>query len=598
MKQMQGIGQLLWKLREKEGIRQKQLCMGISSLSKYARIEADQQEIDFFLIDRIMGRLGKSVERLTYILPMDVYKIYELRQEVQQKICQRKWEEAEQYLDEYEKNKRAKEPLHRQFIEQERAQIEWLRGESVELVCEHLETAILQTMPEAENQRKTGVLSAEEYKLLLFRWEVCQETEQKRAKDEIKALVEEIFRKNFEKTERVKIIPYAALLISKVIEEGENTTYIKMRTEEALEALRDEGKLLYMPEILSQYIRILEKEQSNADFIEILRQEQKCILEVEHDYNVSFENYRLFEHVIRNFEVDAELIRRTRRASKLTQESLSEDICTQETLARIENGNQQPRSEKLWQIMEKMDRNGKRIETGIQVEEYEILELKIEFSKYMHRKEYEKAEKILFEIESKIDRSEPENKQYVEVGKIQLKYHKHLGNSEELVQQLKALLEITLKFEDVYRTEYVLNRQEISVLTEIALIYWGKKDYQMALEIYHFIDDRYSDSCIKPVFHMLDWNMNIANYARALDELKYFKEAMCTCQKAVQQMLYAGKGASLGYCLMIQACIMEEEGKEVCKKYFKQNLNLLKLYKMDADYKVMKNYVEERNLLN
>ena len=560
MKQMQGIGQLLWKLREKEGIRQKQLCMGISSLSKYARIEADQQEIDFFLIDRIMGRLGKSVERLTYILPMDVYKIYELRQEVQQKICQRKWEEAEQYLDEYEKNKRAKEPLHRQFIEQERAQIAWLRGESVELVCEHLETAILQTMPEAENQRKTGVLSAEEYKLLLFRWEVCQETEQKRAKDEIKALVEEIFRKNFEKTERVK--------------------------------------LLYMPEILSQYIRILEKEQSNADFIEILRQEQKCILEVEHDYNVSFENYRLFEHVIRKFEVDAELIRRTRRASKLTQESLSEDICTQETLARIENGNQQPRSEKLWQIMEKMDRNGKRIETGIQVEEYEILELKIEFSKYMHRKEYEKAEKILFEIESKIDRSEPENKQYVEVGKIQLKYHKHLGNSEELVQQLKALLEITLKFEDVYRTEYVLNRQEISVLTEIALIYWGKKDYQMALEIYHFIDDRYSDSCIKPVFHMLDWNMNIANYARALDELKYFKEAMCTCQKAVQQMLYAGKGASLGYCLMIQACIMEEEGKEVCKKYFKQNLNLLKLYKMDADYKVMKNYVEERNLLN
>ena len=68
MKQMQGIGQLLWKLREKEGIRQKQLCMGISSLSKYARIEADQQEIDFFLIDRIMGRLGKSVERLTYIM--------------------------------------------------------------------------------------------------------------------------------------------------------------------------------------------------------------------------------------------------------------------------------------------------------------------------------------------------------------------------------------------------------------------------------------------------------------------------------------------------------------------------------------------------
>lgn len=145
---MQGIGQLLWKLREKEGIRQKQLCLGISSVSKYARIEADQQEIDFFLIDRIMGRLGKSVERLTYILPRDIYNIYELRQEIQQKICQKKWEEAKQCLLEYEKNKRAKEPLHQQFIEQEYAQIAWLRGKSVETVCEHLEKAIVQTMPE------------------------------------------------------------------------------------------------------------------------------------------------------------------------------------------------------------------------------------------------------------------------------------------------------------------------------------------------------------------------------------------------------------------------------------------------------------------
>ena len=184
-------------------------------MSKYARIEADQQEIDFFLIDRIMGRLGKSVERLTYILPRDIYDIYELRQEIQQKICQKKWEEAKQCLLEYEKNKRAKEPLHQQFIEQEYAQIAWLRGKSVETVCEHLEKAIVQTMPEAEIQRKTGILSAEEYKLLLFRWEVCFGTDRERGEKELQELVEEIFQKNFERTERVKVIPYAALLIEK-----------------------------------------------------------------------------------------------------------------------------------------------------------------------------------------------------------------------------------------------------------------------------------------------------------------------------------------------------------------------------------------------
>ena len=445
---MQGIGQLLWKLREKEGIRQKQLCLGISSVSKYARMEADQQEIDFFLIDRIMGRLGKSVERLTYILPRDIYNIYELRQEIQQKICQKKWEEAKQCLLEYEKNKRAKEPLHQQFIEQEYAQIAWLRGKSVETVCEHLEKAIVQTMPEAEIQRKTGILSAEEYKLLLFRWEVCFGTDRERGEKELQELVEEIFQKNFERTERVKVIPYAALLIEKTARDGKADTYLKLITETALENLREEGKLLYMPEILEQYAQILEKENSNAEFIGLLRQERASLLELESDYKVSFKNYRLFDHVVRNFEIDAELIRRTRNAAKLTQEGLSEDICAQETLARIENGNQKPRSGNLRQMMEKMGRSGDRIETGIQVEEYETLELKIEFSKFIHRKEYGNAEKVLSKIEEKLDCNLMKNYQYIETERVKVKYKENAEYTEQFIKQLKELLAMSLKVEN------------------------------------------------------------------------------------------------------------------------------------------------------
>lgn len=156
MEQTKGIGQLLWNLREKEGVRQTQLCKGLCSHAKYVRIEYDQQEMDFFLIDRLMGRLGKSVERLTYVLPIEVYEIYELRQEIQQNICLGKWEEAEQCLEEYQKNRKAEEPLHQQFIEQEYAQIAWLRGESAETVCEHLEKAIAQTMPGSGNAEKDG----------------------------------------------------------------------------------------------------------------------------------------------------------------------------------------------------------------------------------------------------------------------------------------------------------------------------------------------------------------------------------------------------------------------------------------------------------
>lgn len=462
---MQGIGQLLWKLREKEGIRQKQLCLGISSVSKYARIEADQQEIDFFLIDRIMGRLGKSVERLTYILPRDIYNIYELRQEIQQKICQKKWEEAKQCLLEYEKNKRAKEPLHQQFIEQE-------------------------------------------------------------------------------------------------------------------------------------YAQILEKENSNAEFIGLLRQERASLLELESDYKVSFKNYRLFDHVVRNFEIDAELIRRTRNAAKLTQEGLSEDICAQETLARIENGNQKPRSGNLRQMMEKMGRSGDRIETGIQVEEYETLELKIEFSKFIHRKEYGNAEKVLSKIEEKLDCNLMKNYQYIETERVKVKYKENAEYTEQFIKQLKELLAMSLKVEEGQKIEYVLNTEEVSILTEMALIYWGEQNYKVALEIYQFLVGQYEKSFIKPVFHILDWGMSMGNYGMALEELGYFEKAIGVCRKRIQQTLFAGKGGSLHTSLMVEACILEAQKDVKCKKYFKQDLDLLRLYKMQTNYKLMESYVKTNKIFD
>ena len=55
----------------------------------------------------------------------------------------------------------------------------------------------------------------------------------------------------------------------------------------------------------------------------------------------------------------------------------------------------------------------------------------------MHRKEYEKAEKVLSNIENRIDCSILENYQYIDFGKIQVKYQKHLSDSEKLIHELK-----------------------------------------------------------------------------------------------------------------------------------------------------------------
>ena len=92
-------------------------------------------------------------------------------------------------------------------------------------------------------------------------------------------------------------------------------------------------------------------------------------------------------------------------------------------------------------MMEKMGRSGDRIETGIQVEEYETLELKIEFSKFIHRKEYGNAEKVLSKIEEKLDCNLMKNYQYIETERVKVKYKENAEYTEQFIKQLKAINE-------------------------------------------------------------------------------------------------------------------------------------------------------------
>ena len=101
------LGGLLRRLRKEAGFSQGLLCSGLCSVSRYARIEREELEPDFFLLDRLMGRLGKSVERLEYVMPLSIYRIYERRQDIQEAILHGRLSEAENLLNLYEKEKLA-----------------------------------------------------------------------------------------------------------------------------------------------------------------------------------------------------------------------------------------------------------------------------------------------------------------------------------------------------------------------------------------------------------------------------------------------------------------------------------------------------------
>lgn len=70
-----------------------------------------------------------------------------------------------------------------------------------------------------------------------------------------------------------------------------------------------------------------------------------------------------------------EVIQICRAAKGLTQEELSNDICSTETLSRIENGRQSPRTKKYYQLLDKLEVDKDFFGGYIISDEYEAYQL-------------------------------------------------------------------------------------------------------------------------------------------------------------------------------------------------------------------------------
>ncbi|XCP84369.1 helix-turn-helix transcriptional regulator [Roseburia hominis] len=584
------LSNIIYRLRLEAGLSQQQVCQGLCSVAQFARIEQNMVPLEHFMLDRLLERLGKSAERLEYILPVEVYKIYELRCLIQQSICHNRLTKAEELLKEYERRKVAKKPLHLQFIEQERAQIAWMSGEHTETVLEHIQTAIRQSMPVEGAVRSKIALSADEMKLLLFRWEVSLGSRWERSGEEIGEMLSYIIQKGMVETEEVKVLPYLALLLGKRCDWKKEAEILEMFTRRSLSLLRSTGKLLYMPEILEQYADLLERRGRREELAEDLRRERKSLLEVEKEYGISFEKFRLFQHINRRFEIDYELIRRTRIAKGIPQEVLCEDICAQETLSRIESGRRKPRDKYVYELMKKMGRKASRINTIIMTEDYEVLELKRKYFLYLHRSEEEKAAEVLEKIEQKLDTSVPENEQFILGEQIKIQYGRKKISGREGLAALDKVLKMTVDWELCDEGKMYFTAEEHDILNEMGAIL-ENQDRKKATKIFEMQIKSMENSRVKEIFHILEWESAMGNLGTNLEEQGQIEEAILISKNRIEVAMDAGKGNGIGRALITMASAMDQKNDAGCTVYYFLGLDLLKLYKMEKRYQLVREYL-------
>lgn len=590
-----GIGTILRKLRENAKATQAELCEGICSVSEFARIEMDTLMPGYFELDRFFGRLGKSTEYLEYVLPLEIYELYELQYLIQVAICHQEFEKAEELLKEYEVKKQADKPIHRQFIMQERAQLAWRREKEAEVVLGYLDEAIRQTIRRIPFEEKHILLSAEEVKLLVFRMEVDKSVDVKEKIGGLKELL--IYTEKYltDIYERVKVYPYIVLMLEQYCDKEIEYMYLLNVLDTAFELLRDAGKILYMPEIIEKYADLLEQRSLDTEKAVTIRKERESLLWLEEKYNIHLEKYRLFQHINREFELDYEWLKRTRLAMGLSQEELSFGICSVETLSRIENGKRTPNRKKWIQLLERMGRRREQIETVITVEDYEIIELKREFEKKCNRLQKEEAEKLLRELELQLDMSVLKNKIYIHINKVSFECIFYGGENDWRIHELYQILQEKMK-ENTSIYDYQLTARESNLLTRIALFYYNKKQYKEAIEIHTHVIENYEKQRVLPVFHAREYELQLENIATYLEESQRVKEALEVGEKRIRQLLEIGKGAGLGRSLTTSACAYEQvKNIEMSQEYFEQALCMLHLMKIEKRYQLVKEYVDVRS---
>ena len=158
-----------------------------------------------------------------------------------------------------------------------------------------------------------------------------------------------------------------------------------------------------------------------------------------------------------NYNVGA-VIRLTRQAMNISQEKLCENICSVQTLSRIENGRTSVKKSIYEQLMQRMGRNGRKNFSVLSVDDYDMLEIMDKADVALAKHDYEKLEKYIKILKNNLNSEFKENKiamQYLGRKELAVDFHLKKISNEEYLDGLIFLMKLTIpNFEILINKEF------------------------------------------------------------------------------------------------------------------------------------------------
>jgi len=274
-----------------------------------------------------------------------------------------------------------------------------------------------------------------------------------------------------------------------------------------------------------------------------------------------------------------DIIRMTRKSLSITQEQLSEDICSVETLSRIETGKQNPSRDVYELLMERMGRVRNRAYSILSVSDFKVLEKMQLFEEAILSYDYHRAEYILEEIMKKPGNTNLD-KQFMIRAKSLIDYRMGRISTDEFLEELIKAIRITIpKFGDISLVNWPLTYNETNIILNISTAYAEKQDYQKGINIleeaYSAIKKSYMDEEFRITMQVIilnnlsKWYGLLEDHQKAIDVslegLKLCKEYKIS--SVLPNLLYS---SAWNMERLIDKGVLSKENKRECINLLKQ----------------------------
>lgn len=282
------IGIAIQYFRETYHISQSKLCKGLCSVPTLSRIEAGERDVDSYLLETLLERLGKVPNQFELILTDFDYEAYLCRKEISKYIEDKEIEAAYKVIQRYDELTVGKASPHRQYIMVSRALLNELEGGKPETTIEILMEAITCTVPDFNTSEiEDYFLSITEFNIII---DIVERMISIGMIDRAHKILDHVINYLYwhsKMEQNHKLYPKVAVIAGRFYKEKGYLDKALDICNKGLQAHKGSNKMEYLPELYLIKAQIIEEKLKDVGQMDF-KQKKECLklyLKVYHLYN-------------------------------------------------------------------------------------------------------------------------------------------------------------------------------------------------------------------------------------------------------------------------------------------------------------------------